>query len=157
MRHGVGGGGVEAAGGVEHGGGVEAAAGGSLGGGGQLVQPSRDSTALQRLGGMGQWVAGELSRICDHEMRVTVLGHLQRGGSPSPFDRILATRFGAAAVRLIATGSVGQMVALHATRIVAVPLADAIREQRTIPLDSDLILTARGLGVSLGESSSIFR
>ncbi len=130
---------------------VVAAEGARPEGGEQLYRESRDPAAPKRLGGIGQWVADELGRICDHEIRVTVLGHLQRGGTPSAFDRILATRFGAAAVRLIAAGGTGQMVALHATRIVNIPLAEAVREQRTVPLDSDPILTARGLGVSLGQ------
>jgi 6-phosphofructokinase len=71
-------------------------------------------------------VADELAKVCDHEICVTVLGHVQRGGSPSPFDRILGTRFGAAAVRLIAEGGLSRMVALRSQQIVSIPLEEAI-------------------------------
>lgn len=116
----------------------------------QVYQPSRDPTAPRRLGGIGQWVAGELSKMCDHEIRVTVLGHVQRGGSPSSFDRILGTRFGAAAARLVAEGRFGEMVSLRGERIEAVTIADAVSQLKTVPLDSDLICTALSLGICLG-------
>jgi len=119
-------------------------------GGEQIYQPSRDPLAPRRLGGIGQWLAQELSKICDHEIRVTVLGHLQRGGSPSPFDRILATRFGAAAVRLVAEGGFGRMVALRSTRIVSIPLAEAVHSLRLVDPEGELVRTAQGLGVCLG-------
>jgi phosphofructokinase-like protein len=119
-------------------------------GGEQIYQESKDPLAPKRLGGIAQWVADELAKVCDHEIRVTVLGHVQRGGSPSPFDRILGTRFGAAAVRLIAEGGLGRMVALRSQQIVSIPLEEAIRELRVVPLDSDMIQTARGLGTCLG-------
>jgi 6-phosphofructokinase 1 len=80
-----------------------------------------------------------------------VLGHVQRGGIPSPFDRTLSTRFGAAAVRAVADGKFGYMVALRSTHIVTVPLKEAIHELRLVPLDSDLLVTARGLGISMGD------
>jgi len=119
-------------------------------GGEQVYQPTKDPTAPRRLGGIGQWVAGELVRMCDHEIRVTVLGHVQRGGSPSSFDRILGTRFGAAAVRLVANGRFGEMVSLHGEHIEAVAIADAVSQLKTVPLDSDLICTVRSLGICLG-------
>jgi len=119
-------------------------------GGEQVYQPGKDPTAPRRLGGISQWVAGELAKMCDHEIRVTVLGHVQRGGSPSSFDRILGTRFGAAAVRLVAEGRFGEMVSLRGEHIEAVPLADAVSQLKTVPLDSDLIRTARSLGICLG-------
>jgi len=80
-----------------------------------------------------------------------VLGHIPRGGSPTPFDRILGTRFGTAAVDLIARGSLGRMVALRGESIVDIPIADAITKLKTVPLDSDWIRTARSMGVSLGD------
>jgi phosphofructokinase-like protein len=120
-------------------------------GGQQIYQPSRDPLAGKRLGGIGQWLADELTQITDHEIRVTVLGHVQRGGTPSPFDRILSTRFGAAAVRAVADRKFGHMVALRGTYIVAIPLQEALHELRLVPLDSDLLVTARGLGICLGD------
>ena len=85
------------------------------------------------------------------ETRSLVLGHLQRGGGPTTFDRVLALRFGAAAVRLVADGKFGMMVALEPPRIVAVPIAEAIATPRRVPLDSDTITTARDLGTSFGD------
>ena len=119
--------------------------------GGDLVYNVQStSTLAQRLGGVSFVVAEQLADICDHEIRVTVLGHLQRGGSPTAFDRILGTRFGAAAVDLIAHGGLGRMVALRGENIVDVPIAEAIAKLKTVPLDGDLIRTARSMGVSLG-------
>jgi 6-phosphofructokinase 1 len=80
-----------------------------------------------------------------------VLGHLQRGGGPTTFDRLLALRFGAAAVRLVAEGKFGVMVALQPPRIVSVPLSEAIANPKRVPLDSDVIATARDLGISFGD------
>jgi phosphofructokinase-like protein len=119
-------------------------------GGEQIYQPRKDPTAPRRLGGIGQWVASELAKMCDHEIRVTVLGHVQRGGSPSSFDRILGTRFGATAVRLVAEGRFGEMVSLRGEHIEAVTIAEAVSQLKTVPLDSDLIRTARSLGICLG-------
>jgi 6-phosphofructokinase len=104
----------------------------------------------KRLGGVSYLVSEQLAAICDHEIRVTVLGHLQRGGSPTSFDRILGTRFGATAVDLIARGGLGRMVALRGEEIVDVPIAEAIAELKTVPLDCDLIRAARSLGISFG-------
>ncbi len=85
------------------------------------------------------------------ETRSLVLGHLQRGGSPTTFDRLLALRFGAAAVRLIAAGSFDTMVALDPPEIVGVPLADVLAKPKLVPVDSDTVVTARDLGISLGD------
>jgi 6-phosphofructokinase 1 len=120
-------------------------------GGEQIFRPIRDPLAPKRLGGVGQWLADELAKITDREIRVTVLGHVQRGGIPSPFDRTLSTRFGAAAVRAVADGKFGHMVALRSTRIVTIPLKEAIHELRLVPLDSDVLVTARGLGICMGD------
>ena len=78
-------------------------------------------------------------------MRVTVLGHLQRGGSPSAFDRLLATRFGAMAVHMIAQGTVGHMVALQDGHMTTVLMREAVSQQKQVPLDSDLVRAASGL------------
>jgi len=119
---------------------------------GEQVFRVESSTPLaQRLGGVSFVVADQLAGICDHEIRVTVLGHLQRGGSPTPFDRILGTRFGSAAVDLIARGSLGRMVALRGESIIDIAIADAITRLKTVPLDSDWIRVARNMGVGLGD------
>ena len=107
--------------------------------------------ALLRLGGIGEDLGIELAGRLELEVRVTVLGHVQRGGTPTSFDRVLATRFGSEAVRLAAAGQWGHMVSLRGERIVPVPIADAIREAKRVPLDGDLIRTARSLGLCLGD------
>jgi 6-phosphofructokinase 1 len=85
------------------------------------------------------------------ETRSLVLGHLQRGGSPTTFDRLLGLRFGAGAIRLVAEQKFGMMVALQPPRIVPVPIADAVATPRRVSLDSDTIATARDLGTSFGD------
>ncbi len=106
---------------------------------------------MKHLGGIGERVARELAERTGKETRSLVLGHLQRGGSPTAFDRELALRFGAAAVRFVEAGHFGTMVALDPPKIVPVPLAEATATLKTIPLDSDKIQTARDLGVCLGD------
>lgn len=131
---------------------IVVAEGARMVGRGQVYQDSSVALDLQpRLGGMGEFLADHMRRLVDYEIRVTVLGHIQRGGSPSPFDRILATRFGAAAVRSVAQGNIGRMVALQGDGIVQVPIGEAVARLKTVPLDSDLVLTARELGISLGD------
>lgn len=103
-----------------------------------------------RLGGIGAKVGADIERLTGSESRVTVLGHLQRGGSPSPYDRILGTRFGVAAARSVNEGLFDTMVSLQAPRIVNVPLKDAIHELKRIPVDSDVLQAARAIGISLG-------
>jgi len=105
----------------------------------------------RRLGGVGDRVARAIEEKTGKETRTLVLGHLQRGGSPTTFDRLLGLRFGAAAVRLIAEGKFGQMVALDPPTIVSVPLDEALAAPKRVPLDSDSIATARDLGISLGD------
>lgn len=104
-----------------------------------------------RLGGIADRVAREITECTGYESRSMVLGHLQRGGTPTSYDRLLAARFGAAAVRTIAQGEFGTMVALDPPNIIAVPIPDAIARIKTVPLSSDLMLTARDLGVSFGD------
>jgi 6-phosphofructokinase 1 len=103
------------------------------------------------LGGVGRWLGDELEQLGRFETRVCVLGHLQRGGVPSPMDRLLATRFGVAAVDLIAEGKFGHMVALRSDDIVSIPIADAISRYRNVNLDNNLLRTARGLGICFGD------
>ncbi|MCA1593490.1 MAG: ATP-dependent 6-phosphofructokinase [Acidobacteria bacterium] len=111
-------------------------------------QDMGDDERAPRLGGIGQHVAQEVGRLTGKEARCVVLGHLQRGGSPNAFDRMLATNFGSAAVRAMMRGQRGVMVALHAANIRTVPLAEAIAKRKTVPADSQLIRTARDIGVS---------
>ncbi len=119
-------------------------------GGKPVYQGVREIGGVKRLGGIGEVVAQEIRERHASEVRVTVLGHLQRGGSPSAFDRILATRFGTAAVRLIAEGRLGEMVALQGEGITSVPIAEAVAKQKLVSLESDIVRTAFDLGICLG-------
>ena len=107
--------------------------------------------ASARYGGVADRIARELSDRTGHESRSIVLGHLQRGGSPTAYDRLIALRFGAAAVRCVEAGQFGRMVALEPPNIRAIPIEDAIQQLKLVPLDSDTIITARALGVCLGD------
>lgn len=118
--------------------------------GGQVFSREGDEVYAPRLGGIGQVVGEEIERQ-GFETRVTVLGHLQRGGTPTPFDRWLATRYGAAAVRLAAQGRFDRMVSLQAGQIVDVSLADALAAPKRVDISHDAIITARGMGVSFGD------
>ena len=106
---------------------------------------------VERLGGAGMACAKELEARTGKEARYVVLGHLQRGGAPTSFDRTLATRFGGKAVELILSGQYGTMVANRPPDLVAVPIEDVVGRIKTVPLDSDLVQAARALGVSFGD------
>jgi 6-phosphofructokinase 1 len=106
---------------------------------------------VERLGGVGAIVAHRLEEMTGKEARYVVLGHLQRGGAPTAFDRVLATRFGAKAVELLQRGVFGKMVANNPPDIVPIPLADVIGKTKTVPLDYDLLKAARAIGISLGD------
>ena len=95
--------------------------------------PATDQFGHVRLGGVGEQLAREIEERTGFESRVTVLGHVQRGGSPTPRDRVLATRYGLKAADLVEEGTFGTMAALHGDDIVAVPLADAVAELKTVP------------------------
>ena len=101
-----------------------------------------------RLGGMGSYVSRRVEELTGKESRCVVLGHLQRGGSPNAFDRMLGTNFGACAVRALANGQTGKMVALQAGEIVTVPLSQACANIKTVPIDGQLVRTARDIGIS---------
>ena len=105
----------------------------------------------ERLGGAGIVVANELEALTGKQARYVVLGHLQRGGVPTSFDRTLATRFGGKAVELVRKGRFGLMVANHPPDLVPIPLGDVVGRTKTVPLDNDLLLTARALGMSFGD------
>jgi len=99
----------------------------------ELTDQELDSFGHVRLGGIGQMLAGEIEKRLGKEARVAVLGHIQRGGTPTAFDRVLATRFGASAIRAVAEREFGKMVALRGTDIVRVPLTAATTELKTVP------------------------
>jgi phosphofructokinase-like protein len=120
-------------------------------GGQPVVSIPGDSVYVARLGGISFQVAEFIAENCQVETRVTVLGHLQRGGSPSAFDRWLGTRFGSAAVHLVAEGKFGRMVALKSERIVDIDIAEALAVPKRVDLNGDAIRAARGLGISFGE------
>ncbi len=120
-------------------------------GGGTVVKQQRQAGRQERLGGIGEIVARELEEMTGKEARLVVLGHLLRGGSPNAFDRLVALRFGAAAVRALAQGRSGVMVALDPPEVKYVPLDEATRRMKTVPLDSDTIQTARDLGSCFGD------
>jgi 6-phosphofructokinase 1 len=125
---------------------VVVAAEGAIEAGGQPVYQ-----AAGRYGGVGEKLTEEIARLTGRETRSLVLGHLQRGGAPNAHDRLLALRFGAAAVQLVKEGRFGTMVALHPPKVLAVPLEEAVREIKMVPVDGDVVATARALGVSFGD------
>jgi 6-phosphofructokinase 1 len=104
-----------------------------------------------RLGGIGRKMSEEIMKRTGKETRNIVLGHLQRGGAPTTFDRLLSLRFGTAAVRFIEEGKFGTMAALRSTEIIAVPIEEAIGEMKSVSPDSDILQTARSLGISFGD------
>lgn len=114
----------------------------------EIYQSTGDGGAAPRLGGIGDYVRQKVEELTDKEARCVVLGHLQRGGSPNAFDRMLATNFGACAVRALANGQSGKMVALQAGAIVNVPLSEAIANVKTVPVDGQLVRSARDIGIS---------
>jgi 6-phosphofructokinase 1 len=105
----------------------------------------------RRLGGVCESIARDIQRITGKETRSLVLGHLQRGGMPTGYDRLLATRFGGAAVRAIADERWGHMVALQSPNIVTIPIEEALREPKRVDPRHDTVLTARACGVSFGD------
>jgi 6-phosphofructokinase 1 len=126
---------------------------GSMPHGGEAVyQAERDLGGVSRLGGIGEVVTAQLRRICHADVCLIVLGHLQRGGSPTAFDRLLATRFGTIAVHMMAQGKVGHMVALHQGHITAVPLDTVVAQPKRVSLENDLVRAALGVNTCLGQS-----
>jgi 6-phosphofructokinase 1 len=119
--------------------------------GGDMVAKKQEEGREVLLGGIADLVARDIQARTGKETRVVVLGHLQRGGRPTTFDRLLALRFGAAAVRMVADREFGVMVALDPPTVLAVPLEVATERMKCVPLDSDTVLTARDLGISFGD------
>lgn len=106
---------------------------------------------MPRLGGVATIIAREIQERTRKETRSLVLGHLQRGGMPTGYDRLLAARFGGAAVRAVADGMWGHMVALQSPHIVTIPISDVLREPKRVDRSSDVVLTARATGISFGD------
>lgn len=131
---------------------VVAAEGAFPEGGSQVYQSSGET---KRLGGIGQMVAGELEKRTGMESRATVLGHLQRGGTPTAFDRVLATRFGAAAVELARAGRWNEMVCLQGGMIETVSLADAVAEIKRIDPGCEQLQAALAVGTSFGVTGTV--
>jgi ATP-dependent phosphofructokinase / diphosphate-dependent phosphofructokinase len=120
-------------------------------GGGATVRVAATAGSLERLGGVGEILATQLEKLTGHESRSVVLGHLLRGGSPSALDRLLGLSFGAAAVRALAEGQSSVMVVLDPPHITYAPLRQALQRQKTVPPQGYGMLTARALGISLGD------
>jgi ATP-dependent phosphofructokinase / diphosphate-dependent phosphofructokinase len=118
--------------------------------GAQVFSRGGDEMYVPRLGGIGQ-IVGEYIEKSGFETRVTVLGHLQRGGIPTAFDRWLATRYGAAAVRLAARGGFDRMIALRNAQVVDIPLEEALAVPKRVNINGDAVLTARNMGISFGD------
>ena len=110
-----------------------------------------EKRALQRGGSVGNLIGDALANCSHRETRVTVLGHIQRGGAPSPFDRILATRFGVAAVELAARGEFGRMVCLRAARVENVDLAEAVGVLKAVDPNGEMVRVARAIGICFGD------
>lgn len=119
----------------------------------QVFATKGDEVYTPRLGGIGGIVASYIENECNIESRVTVLGHLQRGGSPTPYDRWLATRFGAAAARLAMQGKFGRMVALHCEEIIDISLEEALSVTKQVNIHGDTVQTARSLGIVFGDET----
>jgi 6-phosphofructokinase 1 len=104
-----------------------------------------------RLGGIGAIVTAEIEKRTGKEARVSVLGYLQRGGSPTTFDRVLCTIFGTEAVQLVAAGDFGKMVAFHGAHVTAIPIQEAVGKLKTVNADGSITRTARALGICFGD------
>jgi len=130
---------------------VVAAEGAKPAGGEVVLKEEGGGGASARYGGIAERLAAEIQELTGRETRSLVLGHLQRGGQPTAYDRLLALRFGAAAVGLVEKGDFGCMVGLNPPDVQAVPLEEAVRELKRVPPQGDVVLTARALGVSFGD------
>jgi len=112
-----------------------------------LLQEASNNHGVERLGGVGQMIGEALNQHIDAETRVVTLGHLQRGGSPTSYDRILASRFGVKAVELIAAKRYGEMVALKGRHVEGVSIASAVARLNRVDPQGELAQTARQLGI----------
>ncbi|HEX8649238.1 MAG TPA: ATP-dependent 6-phosphofructokinase [Pyrinomonadaceae bacterium] len=129
---------------------IVAAEGAREAGGDLIYQDKGDAQHQPRLGGVGAYCRTQLEQLTGKETRCVVLGHLQRGGRPNAMDRMLATNFGACAVRALMNGEHGVMVALQAADVRTVPISEAIANIKTVPPGGQLVRTARDTGISFG-------
>jgi 6-phosphofructokinase 1 len=120
-------------------------------GGEQTFRQEGDEIYVARLGGVSHLIGKRIQDHCEVETRVTILGHIQRGGIPSAFDRWLATRYGAGAVRLAAEGKFGEMVSLQDAKITNVPFKDALAIPKRVDPEGDAVWAARGVGICFGD------
>lgn len=104
-----------------------------------------------RLGGIGNKLADDIEKVSNIETRVTILGHLQRGGRPVPFDRIISTRYGVAAVEALVKGKSGSMVSLQGSKIITVPIKEAIEDLKKVDPEGEMVRAARAVGISFGD------
>lgn len=119
--------------------------------GGEMVTKGKSAGQEVRLGGIGEEVAAELTDRTGQESRSVVLGHLQRGGSPTTYDRLISLRFGAAAVRCVQDRDYNKLVALKDNRLTRIPIDSIAGKMKSVPLDSDIVQTARDVGICLGD------
>jgi 6-phosphofructokinase 1 len=115
------------------------------------AQFDNERRQFPRFGSVAGIIADAISSATKRETRVTVLGHVQRGGSPSPFDRILSTRFGVAAVDLVAQRAFGKMVCLRGGQIQAVDISEAVGRLKTVNPEGELVRAARAIGTCFGD------
>jgi 6-phosphofructokinase 1 len=119
--------------------------------GGEMITKEKYGNQQVKLGGIAERVADELSKRTGKESRTVVLGHLQRGGSPSTYDRLISLRFGAAAIRCVQKRNFNQLVALQDNKLSSIPITDVADKIKLVPLDSDTVQTARDIGICLGD------
>ena len=131
---------------------VVVAEGAKLPGGAMVAESSGSGNKQVKLGGIGHIVKAELEPLIDQDVRCVVLGHLQRGGGPTTFDRVLASQYGAHAVRLVVEKRFGQMVCSDPPEILDAPIADAVDQIRTVDPQGSAVLTARAMGICLGDT-----
>jgi len=116
-----------------------------------IAEVAEERRTSPRSGAVSNVLAGLLASACKRETRVSVLGHIQRGGSPSPFDRVLSSRFGVGAVELLAQGKFGYMVCLRGTRLGETTLEEAVGVVKAVEPDGELVRTAKALGICFGD------
>jgi ATP-dependent phosphofructokinase / diphosphate-dependent phosphofructokinase len=118
------------------------------------AMPAGGEAIYQReglLGGIGYYVANQLAELTGKDTRAVVLGHIQRGGSPTPIDRILASRYGVGAVWAISQGRFGQLVAIQNDQLITVPLLECANKIKPVPVDGQMVRTGRSLGIVFGD------
>ena len=112
---------------------------------------TKDEFGHERLGGIGVIVANEIEKRTGFETRVTILGHIQRGGTPTAFDRWMATCYGSECIRALAEGKFGTMVAMRGRKFTTIDLATVLKKPKRVDPEGDSVRTARALGISFGD------